>query len=113
MRIAPTLRFEWKSILFFCVLGASLIYVAFDLYRAWAFGVIRTPILVFHIPRATLAHEPDIFWTAVALDALGLLILSPFLGFAMWSLRLQARGLRIREARPPIDDAIREPPDQR
>ena len=113
MRIAPTLRFEWKAILFLCVLGASLIYVGFDLYRALAFGVIRTPILMFGIPRATLAHEPDIFWTAVAFDVLGLLILSPFLGFAIWSLWLQARGFRIRETRPPFDDATRQPRDQR
>ena len=113
MPFARTLRFEWKTILFLCAVGGGLIYIAFDLYRAWAFGVIQVPRLIFGISRATLAHEPNIFRVAVVLDVLSLILMSLLLGFGIWSQWLQARGLRIIETRPSIDDAIREPPDER
>ena len=113
MRIARTLRFEWKTILFLCAVGASLITIAVDLYGAWAFGAVHPVRLLFGISRATRAHEPHIFWATVALHALALLVMSLFLGFATWGLWLQARGLRALETRPAVDDAICERPDER
>jgi hypothetical protein len=113
MPFARTLRFEWKTILFLCAVGAGLIYIVFDLYRAWAFGVIHTPRILFGISHATRTHDPYIFRIAVALDVVTLLVMSLLLGFGIWSQWLQARGLRILETRPPVDDAIRESPDER
>jgi hypothetical protein len=108
-----TIRFTWKELSLIAFLAISLATSLYQLYRAWALHVIDIPWVRYPLLTATLADQPIWFAISVAFFAAGAVIVAALLWPLVASLRREIANFRIRETRPPLDDAIRQPPDER
>jgi hypothetical protein len=111
MSLPRTIRFTWQE---FCVIAFLVGFVAIalhELYRAWAYHVIDIPWAGFLTAR--LADNPIRFAISVAFFAAGAIVVSVLLWAMAASLRREIENFRIRQRRPPLDDAGRQPPDER
>jgi hypothetical protein len=114
LSVARTIKFAWKEICGIAFFAVLLAFALYQLYGAWAFGLVAVPWRVLRrISVATLAGDPIAFWIGVAFWALEPIVLIPVIWLLIFGLRSEARSFRIREARPPLDDGIRQPVDQR
>jgi hypothetical protein len=108
-----TIKFEWKTMLGIAALATGAAVAVYQLFEAWALGIVWTPRTLFGIRFATIGGEPVRFWIAVSCNAVGLIVLSLVLWVIVFDLRQRLRSFHVREMRPPLDDAIRERFDRR
>jgi hypothetical protein len=113
MSVLRGIRSSAKEVAGIAFLSIGLAWALYQLYGAWTFGVIAVPRFWPGHSVARLAEEPIWFWIGVACAAL-VSVVSPLLLCALvFELRSGARYFRRKETRPPYDDAIRQPFDDR
>jgi hypothetical protein len=108
-----TVKFTWKELGLIALLAAFVLLAVHQLYRAWAYHVIDIPWSGYRILTATLADQPVRFVASVTFFAATAVMVSALLPLLVASLRREIENFRIRETRPPLDHAIRRPPDER
>ena len=99
---------NWKAIVGTTAVCVVLGFGFLQLYWAVTYGEIRARWGPAWVSREA---EPDKFWLAVLLAALGVLVLGGLLAFAFWAWRSERRWLPEKGTSPPIDKAIRRTGD--
>jgi len=108
-----TMKMAWKPILAITFLAAVVALAVYRLHGGWAYHVIDKPWIRYRTVWVTLSDQPIQFALSVATYAAIAVLLSTIVLFSVSSLRRELRTFRARETRPPFDDAIRQPFDER
>jgi len=96
------------------MLAGAAAAACYELYRGWADHVVAMPWTRFDWD-ASLAHSPLAFWITIAFYVLGSVVSSSLLLLLIWWIFVagRSRDRRAWETRPPLDNAIRQPADER
>jgi len=84
--------------------AAALLFLLYNLYSAW----MHQTILAKHKGWITRDAFPVAFWWAVIMDSIALVAVAGLAVFLFRADRIEARGLRRFETRPPIEKAVRQ-----
>jgi hypothetical protein len=113
MSVTRAVKFSWKEACLIAVLAILLAASLHQLYRGYAYHVIDRPWVIVGPKAATLAGQPFQFAVSSAIFAVLSIVAPVFLWSLTVTLRVELRNFRARETRPPLDDAIRQPIDER
>ena len=113
MSVPRAVKFAWKEMLGIAIVAIVLVAAFHQLYRGWAYHVIDEPWSRLRTLTATLPDQPIRFAVSVALFGAVAIVMLALLGLLIVGLRSELQNFRVREARPPLDDAVRQPFDER
>ena len=98
-------------------LGGMLLFLSYALYGAWAYHsvyVSRPLDRLFDVGGwVSYDAHPAAFWCTISIDAFAWLLFAALTVFAAWANRREARLLRDRTTRAPIENAIRQTASER
>ena len=113
MPVPQIARYSWKELLSIVFCAVALPMALYQLYRGWFYHVIDVPLPPYRPWVASLATQPLWFAAGVAFFSLFSLLMPCVFWLLIWGLSQERRGFRIRETRPPLDEAIRQSFDDR